>query len=105
MEQLRRSGELDKTLIVFTADNGFFHGEHRVRGGKVLPYEPSIRVPLILRGPGVPRGAVRRQLVTNVDLAPTILDAADAPAGVGCWTAAPCSGCCATAAGNGAATC
>ena len=105
VEQLRRSGELDETLIVFTADNGFFHGEHRVRNGKVLVYEPSIRVPLILRGPGVPRGAVRRQLVTNADLAPTILDAADARPGVGCWTAAPCSRCCATAARNGAATC
>jgi arylsulfatase A-like enzyme len=81
VEQLRRSGELDETLIVFTADNGFFHGEHRVRNGKVLVYEPSIRVPLILRGPGVPRGAVRRQLVTNADLAPTILDAADARPG------------------------
>jgi hypothetical protein len=49
--------------------------------GKVLPYEPSIRVPLILRGPGVPRGARAHQLVSNVDLAPTILDAADASPG------------------------
>ena len=38
--------------IVFTADNGFFHGEHRVPDGKVLVYEPSVRVPLIVRGPG-----------------------------------------------------
>jgi len=44
-------------------------------------YEPSIRVPLIMRGPGVPRGERRRQLVTNADLAPTILDAAGAEAG------------------------
>jgi N-acetylglucosamine-6-sulfatase len=79
---LRAAGELDDTLIVFTSDNGFFHGEHRVPYGKVMVYEPSIRVPLILRGPGVPAGALRRQLVTNADLAPTILDAADArPAG------------------------
>ena len=79
---LRDAGELENTLIVFTSDNGFFHGEHRVPYGKVMVYEPSIRVPLILRGPGVPAGARRRQLVTNADLAPTILDAADAvPAG------------------------
>ncbi len=78
---LRRSGELARTLILFTSDNGFFHGEHRVPAGKVLVYEPSIRVPLILRGPGVPEGAHRGQLVTNADLAPTILDAAGAHAG------------------------
>ena len=53
------AGELDDTLVVFTSDNGFFHGEHRVQAGKVLVYEPSIRVPLILRGPGVPRRATR----------------------------------------------
>jgi arylsulfatase A-like enzyme len=75
---LERSGELDNTLIIFTSDNGFFHGEHRVPYGKLLPYEPSIRVPLIMRGPGVPRGQKRAQLVENVDLAPTILAAARA---------------------------
>jgi len=80
VEALRQSGELDRTLIVFTDDNGFFHGEHRVANGKVLLYEPSIRVPLILRGPGVPRGQTRSALVANVDLAPTILAATGARA-------------------------
>jgi N-acetylglucosamine-6-sulfatase len=78
---LRTAGELDNTLIVFTSDNGFFHGEHRVQTGKVLHYEPSTRVPLVLRGPGIPRGAVRRQLVANIDLAPTIVSAAGAVPG------------------------
>ncbi len=79
---LDAAGELDETLIVFTSDNGFFHGEHRIPNGKVMLYEPSIRVPLILRGPGVPSGQRRSQLVTNADLAPTILEAAGAaPAG------------------------
>jgi arylsulfatase A-like enzyme len=82
VEALRASGELADTLIVFTSDNGFFHGEHRVPSGKVMVYEPSIRVPLILRGPGVPAGARRRQLVSNVDLAPTILEAAGATPGL-----------------------
>jgi N-acetylglucosamine-6-sulfatase len=82
VDALRAAGELENTLIVFTSDNGFFHGEHRVPYGKVMVYEPSIRVPLILRGPGVPAGERRRQLVTNADLAPTILEAAGAvPAG------------------------
>jgi N-acetylglucosamine-6-sulfatase len=78
---LRTAGELDDTLVIFTSDNGFFHGEHRVPNGKVLVYEPSIRVPLIMRGPGVPKGAKRGQLVTNADLAPTILDATGARPG------------------------
>jgi N-acetylglucosamine-6-sulfatase len=77
---LRAAGELDNTLVIFTSDNGFFHGEHRMPNDKMLVYEPSIRVPLIMRGPGVPIGAERRQLVTNADLAPTILDVADASA-------------------------
>ena len=78
---LRREGELDDTLVVFTSDNGFFHGEHRLRSEKMLVYEPSIRVPLVMRGPGVPRGEERDQLVTNADLAPTILELAGARAG------------------------
>jgi N-acetylglucosamine-6-sulfatase len=81
LERLRSLRELGNTLILFTSDNGYFHGEHRVPNGKVLPYEPSIRVPLLMRGPGVPRGRTARQLVTNADLAPTILDAADATPG------------------------
>jgi N-acetylglucosamine-6-sulfatase len=78
---LRGTGELDNTLILFTSDNGFFAGEHRVATGKVLAYEPSIRLPLLMRGPGVPAGATAGQLVTNADLAPTILDAAEAKPG------------------------
>jgi N-acetylglucosamine-6-sulfatase len=81
VDTLRAERELDNTLILFTSDNGFFHGEHRVALGKVLVYEPSIRVPLIMRGPGVPEGERRRQLVTNADLAPTILEAAGAKPG------------------------
>jgi N-acetylglucosamine-6-sulfatase len=77
---LQETGELERTLIVYTADNGFFHGEHRIPNGKVQHYEPSARVPLVLRGPGVPRGARLAQPAINVDLAATILDAADARA-------------------------
>jgi arylsulfatase A-like enzyme len=77
---LERAGELDDTLLVFTSDNGYLHGEHRAPGGKLLPYEPSIRVPLLMRGPGVPSGLRLRQLAANVDLAPTLLEAAGAAA-------------------------
>jgi N-acetylglucosamine-6-sulfatase len=77
---LDATGELGRTYVIFTADNGFFHGEHRVASGKVLVYEPSVRVPLIVRGPGIPRGVTRTNLAANVDLAATILDAAGARA-------------------------
>jgi N-acetylglucosamine-6-sulfatase len=76
LSALEATGELERTLVIFTADNGFFHGEHRVPDGKVLVYEPSVRVPLIIRGPGLPRGVQRPNLAANVDLATTILDAA-----------------------------
>jgi N-acetylglucosamine-6-sulfatase len=81
LSALSATGELNRTLVIFTSDNGFFHGEHRVPAGKVLVYEPSVRVPLILRGPGIPRGIQRTNLVANVDLAATILDAAGARPG------------------------
>jgi N-acetylglucosamine-6-sulfatase len=79
LETLRQTGELDNTLILFTSDNGFFHGEHRVANGKVLWYEPSIHLPLLMRWTGnksLPRGVHRSQLTMNVDDAETILDAA-----------------------------
>src|SRR5205807_10426222 len=55
-DALAATGELDNTLLVFTSDNGFMHGEHRVKTGKVVPYEESIRVPLLIRGPGFSGG-------------------------------------------------
>jgi N-acetylglucosamine-6-sulfatase len=78
---VKGQGELNNTVFIFTADNGFFHGEHRVRTGKVLHYEESSRVPLVIRGPGVPKNKRRSQLAANIDLAPTILDFANAKTG------------------------
>ena len=78
VDTLRRTGELANTLIVFTSDNGFMHGEHRAEAEKVLLYEESVRVPLIMRGPGIPRHFRDPRPVANIDIAPTIVDAADA---------------------------
>ena len=78
---LRTTHQLDNTLIVFVSDNGWLQGQHDIPGDKYLPYEESIRVPFILRGPGVPAGETVRGQVTNVDFASTLLDAADARAG------------------------
>jgi arylsulfatase A-like enzyme len=78
---LRRTNQLRNTMIVFLSDNGWMQGEHRVPGDKYLPYEESLRVPFIIRGPGVPAGRTVRGQVANVDFAPTLLDAANARAG------------------------
>ncbi|MEA2492293.1 MAG: N-acetylglucosamine-6-sulfatase [Thermoleophilaceae bacterium] len=75
---LEDSGELQNTLIIYTSDNGYLQGEHRIRAGKVFLYEPSLRVPLQMRGPGVPRGMKVQRWSSNVDLAPTILEATGA---------------------------
>jgi len=73
VDALAETGQLDDTVIVFTSDNGFLLGEHRVPDGKYLPYEESIRVPLIIRGGRFPAGATAAQPVSNIDLAPTIV--------------------------------
>lgn len=73
--QLKRSGELSKTLIILTSDNGWMLGEHRIAGDKYVPYEESIRVPMVMRGPRVPKKKVRTALSMNVDLTSTILEA------------------------------
>lgn len=78
VDALRETGELDNTIFIFTSDNGFLLGEHRIRIGKEYPYEPSIRVPLVMSGPSIPEGEVRRQPAANIDLSPTILDFAGA---------------------------
>ena len=70
---LEETGELDRTVIIFASDNGYFLGEHRVAEGKRLPYEEAIRVPLIIRGGGFPRGGTVLQPAANIDLAPTIV--------------------------------
>jgi N-acetylglucosamine-6-sulfatase len=73
---LQEMGELDNTYIFFTSDNGLHLGEHRLRVtsrvDKRTPYEEDIGVPLMVRGPGVPAGQVRQQLVINNDFAPTM---------------------------------
>ena len=79
---LRASGELDNTIIAFTSDNGYFLGEHQIDDAKNLPYEPALRIPMLLRGPHIPRGEVRRDPFVLIDLAPTFLAAAGAEPGI-----------------------
>jgi N-acetylglucosamine-6-sulfatase len=74
VDALDESGELDDTYIFFTSDNGFHFGTHRLSVGKWTAYEEDIRVPLIVRGPGVPEGQKLEHLVLNNDLAPTFAE-------------------------------
>lgn len=71
---------LDKTVIVFSSDNGFFFGEHGLTTERRLPYEESIRNPLLVRYPPRVRAGSRPDgLALTVDLAPTILQLAGVP--------------------------
>jgi N-acetylglucosamine-6-sulfatase len=81
MAILSSTHQLGNTLVVFVSDNGWLQGQHRVPGDKFLPYEESLRIPFILRGPGVPAGRTVEGQVANVDFAETLLDAARAKAG------------------------
>jgi N-acetylglucosamine-6-sulfatase len=67
---------LRNTYIIFTSDNGFFFGEHRLIGGKFLAYEPATHLPLLVRGPGIKAGTSTGELAANIDIAPTILELA-----------------------------
>jgi len=71
---------LRNTYIVFTSDNGFFYGEHRLTGGKFLAYEPATHLPLLIRGPGIKPGTSTGELAANIDIAPTILNLAEVEA-------------------------
>jgi N-acetylglucosamine-6-sulfatase len=81
MEILKATHQEKNTLVVFVSDNGWLQGEHRIPGDKFLPYEESLRVPFILRGPGVPAGRTVRGQVSNIDFAATLLDVAKARPG------------------------
>jgi N-acetylglucosamine-6-sulfatase len=79
VELLKRERALRDTYIIFTSDNGYLLGEHR-ESGKSLLYEESAQVPFVIRGPGLADGGKHRGPTGNVDIVPTILDAAGAPA-------------------------
>jgi arylsulfatase A-like enzyme len=71
---LKNNGEYDSTTLMFLSDNGYNNGSHRL-GGKLVPYEESIRIPFAIAGPGIPH-ATQTALVTQLDVTPTLLDLA-----------------------------
>ncbi len=89
MRWMKDNGQLQRTIVFYLSDNGYFFGEHRVTRGKSYPYEPALRVPYAVRIPPDYRGPTRPprtsdEVVSNQDIAPTILDYAGG--------AAPCRG-------------
>jgi len=82
VNDLSAKGELANTYLIFTSDNGFMQGQHRLHQGKFAPYEPSIQVPLLIRGPGIPAGGQPRVAVWNGDITATILKIANAEPGL-----------------------
>ena len=78
LAELKEQGELDNTLVIFTTDNGYYHAEHGL-ADKWYPHQESIRVPLIIRDPRMSKtkhSTTNDDFTLNVDLAPTILNAA-----------------------------
>lgn len=71
---LRANRQLDNTYVIFTSDNGFHLGEHRMPAGKRTAYDTDVHLPLLIRGPGVQVGAHRASIAGVTDLAPTIAD-------------------------------
>ena len=78
LDWLAAQGQLDDTLVVFMGDNGLLEGEHGMVDKRTM-HEPSIRIPIIARGPGLPAGRVVTQQVLTEDVAPSILDLCGAP--------------------------
>jgi arylsulfatase A-like enzyme len=76
LDTLGAQHRLSNTYVIFTSDNGFFYGEHRLTGGKFLAYEPATHLPLLIRGPGIKKGVSTGQIAGNIDITPTILELA-----------------------------
>ena len=76
VDALRRSGELDHTIVIFTSDNGYLLGEHGLFNEKRFAWEESIRIPFVMRYPALVKPGRRKQMVVNVDVAPTLFELA-----------------------------
>jgi arylsulfatase A-like enzyme len=83
LSELKSTGVMDNTYVIFTSDNGWHEGEHRIPRYKWRPYEEDVRMPLLVRGPGVAAGHDAQELALNTDFLPTFTDLA-------CPSSAPC---------------
>ena len=77
--RLEGSDQLDNTYIIYTSDNGYHIGQHRLPPGKTCGFEEDIRVPFFIRGPGIAKGFTQDAVTTHIDIAPTLLQMANIP--------------------------
>jgi arylsulfatase A-like enzyme len=78
LDYLDQHGLAENTIVMYSADNGWYLGDLGLYDKRFM-YEPSLKTPLIARGPGVKAGSVPTQFVANIDLAPTFVDLAGLP--------------------------
>lgn len=78
-ERLEAMGLLDNTYVIYTSDNGYHIGQHRLPPGKACAIEEDIGVPMFIRGPGVPEGATVDSPTTHTDIVPTLFSLARIP--------------------------
>lgn len=77
LDMLEKKGELDKTVILFAGDEGYFYGEHGLNEERRLAYEESLRIPLLIRYPPlIEKGMTSEKMVLNIDVAPTFIELA-----------------------------
>jgi len=81
VDELQSTGKLGNTMIIYTSDNGYEYGDHRLVG-KISVYEGSIKVPLVINGPGIPKNETRSELVNNLDVVATIEEIAGVTPGI-----------------------
>jgi N-acetylglucosamine-6-sulfatase len=74
VDELSASEVLENTYLVFTSDNGWHHGEHRISAHKGQPYEESVHMPLLVRGPGITPGSTTDKIIMHQDFFPTFAE-------------------------------
>lgn len=77
--KLSELNAIESTFIMFTSDNGFHVGQYSLPWDKRQPYDTDIRVPFIIRGPGIPRKGIYDNPITSVDIAPSLLTIGNVP--------------------------
>lgn len=73
IQKLNNTGVLDNTYIIFTSDNGYHIGNHRLQPGKLQCFEEDVNIPFIIRGPDVAKNQTWDLVTGHIDIAPTIL--------------------------------
>ncbi|KAL4790322.1 Six-hairpin glycosidase-like protein [Aspergillus venezuelensis] len=79
LDRLEASGQANNTYVIYSSDNGFHIGHHRLPPGKCTSYDEDTRVPFFVRGPGITPGSVETQVSTHIDFAPTVFELLDLP--------------------------